>query len=622
MTLRAKLLLAQVPMLVALIALVFLQRWSVSAVGGAAQNILRENYRSVLAAQRMQDALLGSEAGARLVLSTQRERGLQQLSESRQRFESALAVQASNLTEPGEHEATTRLQQHWRAYLARIDLWLAPPNEERAGQLYATQIEPAFLAAQRAADAIVALNQEAMVRKSDQARHTAQRVSQLAALAALSALILGIAASLLLTARLLQPLVALRAAAARWGAGQLDARAAAKGDDEIAQLAADFNGMAEQLKRYRQSSLGQLLAAQQAAQSAIDSIPDPVLIFDAAGVLVKLNRAAGALLPPAPESSNGDLLQALDSAPREALTRLRAHILAGHGAYAPKDFSEAISVGRGDEQRSFLPRATPVCGVAGAIEGATIILQDITWLRRFDELKDDLVATVAHELRTPLTSLRMAVHLCLEGVAGPVSDPQIALLHTAREDCERLQGIVEDLLNLARIASGRVQLRRLWVSVDNLVGSAVAECQGLAQQKNIELVAEISPLSPRKIWVDPERLALVFNNLVSNALRHTPPGGRVCLRVPAAGKLARFEVIDTGVGIAVEYQRQIFLRFFRVPGSVAGGAGLGLSIAKEIVEAHGGQIGVCSELDHGSTFYFLLPLADLRAGATTVSSGR
>lgn len=621
MTLREKLFLAQVPIVLALILLAVLQQWSVSAIGGAAQSILRENYRSVLAAQRMHDAIERMDASALFVLAGQRGRGQQQLQTHRQRFESELRVAAGNITEPGEHEATARIRQRWQRYVQLIDRLVEDDRADPNRQLYFAEIEPAFRQVREAADDILAMNQDAMRRKSDQARQIAERVSQIATLATLLALGVGVMASLFLTARLLRPLRTLRAAARRLGGGNLDARTEVRGQDEIAHLAADFNAMAEQIKRYRESSLGDLLAAQQAAQSAIDSIPDPVLIFDGAGRILNLNRSAEALLQPAPKTENetgnetDDSLHALDAAMREVLSRLQAHILAGRGPYAPKDFSEAITAGHGENQRSLLPRATPVYGVSGAVEGATIILQDITKLRRFDELKNDLVATVAHEFRTPLTSLRMAVHLCLEGVAGPVSEKQIALLHTAREDCERLQGIVEDLLNLARIASGRIEMRKLLVSVPNLVEGAVAEQQPLAQQRQVVLSAEISPLAPEKVCADPERLALVFSNLVANALRHTPAGGRVTVRAAAAGALARFEVVDTGEGIPIAYQREIFLRFFRVPGSTAGGAGLGLSIAKEIVEAHGGTIGVSSEPGRGSTFYFQLPLPDARSSA-------
>jgi len=153
--------------------------------------------------------------------------------------------------------------------------------------------------------------------------------------------------------------------------------------------------------------------------------------------------------------------------------------------------------------------------------------------------------------------------------------------------------------------------------VENLVTGAIADQRSTAQQRGVILTTEISPLAPEKILADPERIGLVFANLIGNAIRHTPEGGQVTVCVAAAGPFARFEVRDTGPGIAPEHQRDIFQRFFRVPGSTSGGAGLGLSIAMEIVEAHGGDIGVESQLGHGCTFYFTLPHPDTPRGGST-----
>ena len=135
--------------------------------------------------------------------------------------------------------------------------------------------------------------------------------------------------------------------------------------------------------------------------------------------------------------------------------------------------------------RYFLPRATPVYEDRGVIVGATVILQDVTRLRRFEELKNDVVATIAHEFRTPLTSLRMAVHLCTEQAAGPLTDKQSELLHAAREDCDRLQAMVDDLLDLSRIEAGRVEIYPLPTPVSALIRDAVEEAKSEAHTKGV-----------------------------------------------------------------------------------------------------------------------------------------
>jgi signal transduction histidine kinase len=612
MTLRAKLLLAQLPLLVALVLLSALALSSVSSIGGSAQAILRENYRSVLATQRMKEAVERMDSGALFLIAGQRDKGLAQATPNRKRFETELRVEENNITERGEAELARTLRHHWEEYQRRFDELVAAPDSAAARDHYFQHAEPLFLRVKDAADEILALNQDAMMRKSEQARRMAQRLSQLAAGAALAAVLLGILISTILTARLLRPLARLSQAAGRIGQGDLEARAEVRGRDELARLAHDFNTMAAHLKRYQTSSLGELLQAQHAAQSAIDSIPDPVIVFDTAGGVLNVNTAAELLLGTEAEPGAQVPIEPLgrvEPAVREVIQSVRAHVLSGKGPYVPKEFSEAIAVQAPEGERYLLPRATPVYGEQGGIQGATVILQDVTKLRRFDELKNDLVATVAHEFRTPLTSLRMAVHLCLEEVVGPLTEKQADLLHAAREDCQPLQGIIDDLLDLARLSAGRIEMRKLPLSVANLIEESLAEQRSGAEQRRVNLTSEISPLAPEKLHADRERLGLVFANLIGNAIRHTPEGGTVTVRVREAtpDSRLRFEVQDTGEGIPPEYQREIFHKFFRVPGRAGGGAGLGLSIAKEIVEAHGGEIGVQSQPGQGSTFFFTLP---------------
>jgi signal transduction histidine kinase len=302
----------------------------------------------------------------------------------------------------------------------------------------------------------------------------------------------------------------------------------------------------------------------------------------------------------------GDALGLAAPEVRAVLERARAHVLGGRGAYLPRGFEEAVRVESPEGDRWLLPRGSPVHGETGEVVGASVILQDVTRLRRFDELKNDLVATVAHEFRTPLTSLRMAIHLCAEGLAGPITEKQADLLFAAREDCERLQGIVDDLLDLSRIQAGQLKLEVRRVPTEELVRAALDVHRAAAEERGVRLEVAVGP-EAGTVEVDPERLQLVLSNLVANGVRHTPEGGEVVVRVARDGARVRFEVADTGEGIPLEQQARIFEKFYRAPGASAGGAGLGLSISREVVQAHGGEIGVTSEPGRGSTFWFTLP---------------
>lgn len=599
MTLRRRLLLSQAPLAAALVLVGAAAVRTVSFLGETSDNILKDNYRSVLAAQRMNAALdlLDREALARALGRP----SATPAGAPSQQFESELRVQEGNVTEPGEAEATLRLRAAWGAYR---DAQGAAAQEPMPAYLDA--VHRASTAVREATDEVLALNQDAMVRKSNLARRTSERLLRLMMAATVLALGLGLLASIAITARMVRPLSALTQAVRRFGEGDLEARARPKGKDEIAELGREFDTMADRLEEYRKSSLGDLLQAQQASQAAIDSLPDPVLVLDTEGRLSNLNRAAESLLRLAPGEGVGKPVHSLDPALRERLEAVRAHVLGGRGAVVPRGFEESVRVDLPDGPRRLLPRATALYSAEGAVVGVTIVLQDVTRLMRFEELKDDLVATAAHEFRTPLTSLHMAIHLLAEEAAGTLTERQADLTAAARQDCERLQGIVDDILDLSRIQGGLIELHRRPVDARWLVAQASAGMEGSARAAGVALSVE-APEEPLPVLADAERVDVVLTNLVGNGVRHSPAGARLVVRVARDGGSVRFEVRDEGEGIAPHFQERIFERFFQVSGGKRGGVGLGLYISREIVRAHGGEMGVESEPGKGSTFWFTLP---------------
>jgi two-component system, NtrC family, sensor histidine kinase KinB len=614
-TLRGKLLLAQAPLGLALVLVGVASVSAIASLGRSPELILRDNYRSVLAAERMlraenelDDFALARAAG-RPTAETAR-------ADASSRFDAELRAQEGNITERGEAEATRVLRARWVAHQRALEEVLATPAPERLDRYFEAFV-PAARELQRAAREILAINQDAMQRKSDQARRSSERTTALVVAVTATAVLAGLVLSVWLMARLLRPLAALSHTVRRIGEGDLDVRAPVTGRDEIAALGEEFNTMAERLRHYRSSSLGELLQAQQASQAAIDSLPDPILVVDGRGAVLNLNGAAEALFrrgagaPPSVETLEPEL--------RSIVERVRAHVLAGMGPYVPHGFDEAVKVETSDGARRLLPRASPLYSEEGAITGATLVLQDVTRLMRFDELKNDLVATVAHEFRTPLTSLHMAIHLCAGEVVGPLTEKQADLLTAARQDCERLQSIVDDLLDLSRIQSGRLELSRAAAPPRELVDEVLEEHRSEASAAGVELAGFAGEQLPQ-VSVDRERVALVLSNLVANALKHTPRGGTVEVTAVEGEGSVRFEVKDSGAGIAAEHHQRIFEKFFRVPGAPAGGVGLGLYLAREIVEAHGGRIGVESAPGLGSRFWFTMPRAGAGAAARAVTA--
>ena len=230
-------------------------------------------------------------------------------------------------------------------------------------------------------------------------------------------------------------------------------------------------------------------------------------------------------------------------------------------------------------------------------------------LRELDRMKDEFVALVSHELRTPLTSIRGYLELLLEDVDG-FSQPHADWLSVIDRNSERLLCLVEDLLLKAQVNAGKVALTVKEIDLASIVEQSVETGAPVAAARGLELVSstEAMPL----VAADPVRLGQVIDNLISNALKFTPAGGRVEVRATERDGRARVEIADTGTGISSADQERLFERFYRTPQAQNGevpGVGLGLSIAKAIVEAHGGTISCSSAEGKGTTFAIELPLA-------------
>lgn len=613
MKLGTKLVLAQLPLVVALGVTIIVGSVVTRALARGSEDILKDNYRSVLAAERMKEAAERIDSGVVFAVIGRAARGLEQIDANLPKFDDELRAQEGNITETGEYTATARLRAAWTTYRAAIadvrQVAKTPDVRDASGlaERYFTQLLPAFLAVKDADDVILALNQDAMIGKSERAQRLASQWNTLLVVVSIAGLVLGLIASSIMTSRVLRPLGVLGQTARRLGEGDVAVRARVDSGDEIGALARELNTMAERIQKYRQSSLGELLEAQLAAQATIDSLPDPVLVVALDGELRHANQAAEAVFKARAEAGASAIAK-LDPAIRSIVERMRQHVAAGHGAYIPKGLDEAVKVATGDGERLFLPRAAPLYAEEGDVAGATIVFQDVTRLHRFEELRNDVVATVAHELRTPLTSLRMAVHLLAEQAVGPLTPKQGDLVFAAREECDRLQSIVDELLDLSRIQADRIELKLDKHDPEQLVHEAIEAQRSAAAARKVQLRSELLPDTP-PVMVDRERIGLVLTNLLGNAIRYGPAGGTVTVRAIPKDGMLRVEASDEGSGVPAEYQLTIFDKYVRVPGATAGGAGLGLFIASEIIHAHGGEIGVDSPPGHGATFWFTVKLA-------------
>lgn len=265
----------------------------------------------------------------------------------------------------------------------------------------------------------------------------------------------------------------------------------------------------------------------------------------------------------------------------------------------------------------------PVRTASGEVSGTVAVFRDYTREAEIDRMKSDFVSIVSHELRTPLTSIKGYLDLVLMGAAGAVTKQQTSFLGIARDNTERLNEMVADLLDISRIESGSVQLDVHVVALPEIIKQVAESLRPEFEDRGLTLTLAVPPDLP-EIFGDPGRIAQILTNLLSNAYKYTPHGGAT-VRARVVRNCVQIDVMDTGVGISASDKEKLFTRFFRAEDAAVRqqpGTGLGLNITKSMVEMHGGEIWVDSELGVGTTFSFTLPIPAGMVEAEPPQEGR
>jgi PAS domain S-box-containing protein len=579
-------------------------------LGDSARAILRENYDSVLAMERLNEALERIDSSFQFALAGRPEEARRQYAKNWGAYYDSLKVEQENITLPGERELVEQLTALTQRYRAQGDAFYARGGagpEQQKAYFGPDGLLARFDEIKKVSGRILRINQDNMEQASEEAHQLSLNSLLWFAVGLTAAVALALLSAWSTVRTILRPIQALTEAVLGISAGRLDQLVPVPGRDELGKLAEAFNAMTRRLRDYRQSQSARLLRAQRTSQATIDSFPDPVLVIDPEGYVEMANPAARRLLGVVPRQQEQGAA-AIWQVPEPLRAPLEG-ALQGHRDYLPEGFDRAVSLGSEGSERALLPRILTIRDPYGGVLGAAVLLQDVTRLRLLDQVKSNLVATASHELKTPLTSVRLAVHLLLEESVGPLTPKQLELLLDARENSERLLAMVNNLLNLARLEQGWSQLEFRPQPPESLLRAAADAARPRAEDKGVEVVLDVPPGLPA-VAADATRLGNALGNLLDNALTHTDRGGRITLaaRPEAAG--VTLSVADTGVGIPPEHLPHVFEKFFRVPGQSRGsGTGLGLAIVNEIVIAHGGTITCESRPGEGTVFRLTLPLA-------------
>jgi NtrC-family two-component system sensor histidine kinase KinB len=415
--------------------------------------------------------------------------------------------------------------------------------------------------------------------------------------------LIGVLASLRLADRLSRPMERLSRAAAQVAGGNFEVRIGRSGLREADLVAQRFDDMTASLGRFHAMNLDRIVADSRRLDQVVASIDEGLVIFDERGRIERCNPAACDWLGFDPGAAPGQRLEVLATLPEIAAAVQRAVAEPGRrGARAEGELR--LGEGEGSEARTLAWTLLPFS--AQARYGLILALRDVTAARQFERMRTDFVLRASHELRTPITGMRMAFGLLEHKLAFAPDSREAELVQTLRDEMQRLVHLVNGLLDLSRLYASTYAIERQPARVDEWLERARQRFAPLVEAARLELVLDLAPELPSPP-LDLGALDRVLDNLVGNAIRHTPAGGTITLGAGVAGRYVEVWVRDSGEGIAHADRARVFEPFVQV-GHRVGGVGLGLAMCREIVRQHGGTIRLDSAPGRGSCFTASLPI--------------
>jgi len=371
------------------------------------------------------------------------------------------------------------------------------------------------------------------------------------------------------------------------------------------------------LIREQAESLGMMLRSQQIEavknEAILEGIADGVMVADANGRVILFNAASERILSISRTQALGrfqdDIFGLYGSAARDWLAKIEEWRTKPQSHDAEGFLAHRLEVGR----KMVSVHLSPVISPGLEFLGVVSVFRDVTSEVAADRAKSEFVSTVSHELRTPMTSIVGYVDLLLAGVTGPLGELQTDFLKKVKTNAGRLTDLVNDLLDISRIETGRVELQRVSVAIGSLIEQVRDLLRPKVEDKEQRLRLVLPPALP-KVYGDQARLIQILTNLMGNAYKYTPVGGEIAVYAYVRNGAMNVAVADTGIGIAPENQKKIFDRFYRIEDDPAvyevSGTGLGLAISLSLIQMHGGEIWLESRLGMGSVFTFSIPLAE------------
>ena len=569
------------------------------------------NYKSINAASNMRDVLQKQNANVIAYIYSGRQSEVDEFYKYSDDFYMWYNIESNNITESGEKNYVEKIKNLYIDYIkffSNIQSIKDSSDSKQKMKSYDSNIAPVFTNLNQEFTDISKLNEGAML--DDQKEIVSYTGESMNIILIIS--IICVAASLILsnhfTNKFLRPVTLLTETMKRVKEGELNQQAPVVFEDEIGDMAREFNNMTKRLQTFEESTLGKVIDEKNKFIAIVKSISNPIIVLDNNYKVILCNDACSLYLGIDEKSAiNKHFLMTIkDGELFDFITK--ASNMKEHDAPMQKMYSMTNNI----NNYNFNILVTQVKDNHGVQAGVIVVFQNVTELKQVENMKSEFISTVSHEFKTPLTSIMFGTSLLLDKNLGISAERQMKILSTIKEDSDRLLSLVNDLLRFSKIEYDKSIFKMKPCNIRDVILNSVKEFYNMAESKGVTLEYDVDKNLP-EISGDFEKLTWAVNNLISNALKCTDKGDQIFVKGYVKENNVCVEVRDTGIGIPKEYQSKIFDEFIQIKGqdSERRGTGLGLAITKQIIESHSGRIYCKSALGQGSTFTFTLPIAEI-----------
>ncbi|GAA0676380.1 sensor histidine kinase [Clostridium cadaveris] len=581
--------------------------YNITLINAEIESLMINNYKSIDAAYNMMDRIQKQNLDIDTYIFEDIQNGITSYYSHGKEFNDAYYIEKSNVTEPEEFGIVERIGELYRDYEMNFSILQEKMNTKgikEAREFYYSDIMTNYNKIVDELSNIKKVNEEAMNKSRKNAIDDGENARYIIIIVSAMAIISGCAITNYLINKMLKPLSLLNKSIAEVREGNIGNQVPVTTKDELGDLTIEFNRMNERLQKFEKSTMGKMIKEKNKSLAIIKSIKEPIIVLDKDYRIILINQQCENFFNIQEKVAVNKYFSQVIKEENifEAVYEVSTH---------QEIENKIIKIFREEEEYFFNISVNEIEDEEAKIFGYIVVLQDITQLKELDIMKGEFLSTISHEFKTSLTSIMIGTSLLESTKMGGLSEKQKKVVEAIKEDGERLNTLISELITLRKMESNKELYNFSQCNMEDIINASITTVKSLAEDKEVILEWDVEEDLPL-INGDRDKLVWVMNNIISNAIKNCNKDDVIAVRGIKQERKIAVTITDTGCGMPPELTDKIFDKYVRLKNgeTMPLGFGLGMSIAKEIVEGHNGEIWCTSEVGKGSIFTFVIPMEE------------